>query len=457
MSSSASTGGLLSLSLKHVSRRIVPHISLPRQSSKSEHNVSVPASKASVIRIICGQIFQELYDASDALNDEHLQQLSAELTKYSQDAIKRKSARRRSSKEDSSSKKHSFPRMLSDEGSLQKAINERMANVVEKEENIRMPLRSIHEVEQISSKRRKGSRSALYLITKLPDEDGGYDVFLNISDQNLMTDSQQLRRDYVAFKRSDSNVLFMLFCILLAILAMGTGIVWSSDINTYREYPTATMSVIFAVLTVVSLSWVTLNRIALLSFRYNIVCLQWYHKYVTKLYELSYGQWPDNSTNICAALAAGFYLVNIVLMNICNPEMEVHVGMNNHHACDSFSGPPPESFVFTMVIVLLLQIAARGVSRMALVCSWIICFIAINMTIYLSGSGSYVWMNVLQALIMFVSYELERQPLRQFIKTARAIEAGEMNAKLRVRLAAYETLQAAEALKAKCSLVRSQS
>ena len=374
-----------------------------------------------------------------------MQELSSEIAKYCQDAIKRK--------KDVSVKP---PNPLSRRLSLQHAINERMASVVEKDDKSSAHL--LRSVEENNRPKSIGSmKTAFRLFTKLPNDDGKYDIFLNIRDPDLISNPHQLRLDYIAFKRSDSNVPFIFFTLLCGIFFMVTGMVWSSNVGTFIYFPTVVLTIIFAVLTALSLAWVALNRVAFLSFRYNIVCLQWYHKYVTKLYELSYGQWPDNSTNICAALAAGFYLVNIVLMNICNPEMEVHVGMNNHHACDSFSGPPPESFVFTMVIVLLLQIAARGVSRMALVCSWIICFIAINMTIYLSGSGSYVWMNVLQALIMFVSYELERQPLRQFIKTARAIEAGEMNAKLRVRLAAYETLQAAEALKAKCSLVRSQS
>ena len=384
-----------------------------------------------------------------------LQQLSAELTKYSEEAIKRKIIEPSNEDVDitSSNNKTLQNVIVSPNVSLKNAINERMANVVEKESNSRVPLRSIHEVEQISSRRRKGSLSAFDLFTKLPDDDGQYDVFLNICDPNLMTNQQQLRRDYIAFKRSDSNVPFMLFCLLFGIFFMGTGFIWTSDVSIYRDYPTAALSILFAILTAISLLWVVLNRVALLSFRYNIVSLHWYHKYVTKFYDSSYEQCLDNSTVLFAALATGFYLINIVLMDLCDPEMDVNVGKRSHLACNSFVEPPPESFVFTMIIILLLQIAARGVSRIALVCSWIICFVSINMFIYLSNSGTYLWINILQSLIVFVSYELERQPLRQYIKTIRVVEAGLMNEKLKVRLAAYETLQAAEALKAKCSLV----
>ena len=221
----------------------------------------------------------------------------------------------------------------------------------------------------------------------------------------------------------------------------------------YRDYPTSVISIVFAIISAFSFVWVLFNRVVLVSYRYNIVGLQKFHKYVTNLYDSSYGQLPDNITIVCFALTTGFYLINIVMMGRCEPDMVVNV--THHHKCDAgFAEPPPESFVFTMIFILLLQIAATGVSRIALVCSWIICLVAINVAMFLSNSGSYVWINILQALILCASYELERLPLRQFIKTLKAIEEGEMAAKLKVRLAAYETLQASEALTAKCSLVR---
>ena len=107
-----------------------------------------------------------------------------------------------------------------------------------------------------------------------------------------------------------------------------------------------------------------------------------------------------------------------------------------------------------MVSITVLQIIARGVSRLTLVCSWIICIVAVNTSIHLSHNGSYVWMNLLLLFILCVSYELERQPLRQFIKTTKAIVAGEVAAELRLQLAIFKTLQTSEALESKRSLVR---
>ena len=77
------------------------------------------------------QIFQDLYDASEKLDDEKLQLLSVEVVKQSHDAIKRMLSK--SSEEDenmTSSKKQSVRRKHSG-GSLKQAINFRMANLVE--------------------------------------------------------------------------------------------------------------------------------------------------------------------------------------------------------------------------------------------------------------------------------------------------------------------------------------
>ena len=209
-----------------------------------------------------------------------------------------------------------------------------------------------------------------------------------------------------------------------------------------------------------------------------------------KLYISSYGQWPDNCACLFASLASGFYLVNVVVMNLCHTTTNIH----NNIVCLP-SNVPPESIIMTMLMVLMVQIVARGVSRAALMGSWMICLIAINVAIYLSGNSNYIWINVLLLLIICISYELERQPLCQFINTAKAMEAVKVSAgkctlaiyplthprypltqptltttlspilatyilqilsqpaELEVQLSVYKTLLADEALEAKRSLV----
>ena len=401
--------------------------------SRSSRHVDINNTSATdnqIIRITCGQIFQALNGASDSLNGETLRQLCAEILASSEDAIKLKIVANPSQENDTNipsipavqpSPRTEMQR-VPENVSLKEAINHRMAAVVEKEIN--------------SSTRQNNS----------------YDMFLNICDPDLMADKKEIRQNYIAFKRSDSNVPFMMFVYLCELFFMGTGFfVSSTNMHTYRQYPTAILSIIFGILASLCLLWVTLNRVVFLSYHYNVVLLQRYHKFVERLFKSPYGQWPDNGAVLFVVLSTGFYLVNIVLMDLCDPGVAAYIGLNKHAACDS---PPPESFVKTMISIIVLQIVAQGVSRTALVCSWIICIIAVNTSIYLSDSGSYAWMNLLLFFIICISYELERQPLRQFINTTKAIVAGEVAAELRLQLAAYKTLQASQALESKRSLVR---
>ena len=428
-----------------------PQRSVNLRHSRSSRRIdinNITATESQIIRITCGQIFQALNGASDALNGDMLHHLCAEILVFSEDAIHTKISDTTTipSRPNKASPRMDMRRVPGT--SPKEVINHRMAEMVDKAANS-LPRQDYSNTESNLFL----TKNAFDLFAKLPNDEGQYDMFLNICDPDLMADQQQIRRDYLAFKRSDSNVPFMLFFYVCGAFFMGTGYVWPNDMHTYHQYPTAILSIIFGILASFCLLWITLNRVVFLSFQYNIVCLQRFHKFVVNLYNSSYGQWPDNGAILFAALSTGFYLVNIGVMDLCDPDMVVNNEKNNHVACVSSVEPPPESFVLTMISIVVLQLVARGVSRIALVCSWITCIVAVNTIIYLSHSGSYVWMNLLLLFCLCISYEFERQPLRQYIKTTKAFVAGEVAAELRKQLAAYEVLQASQALESKRSLV----
>ena len=403
------------------------------------HENPIAASKESVIRATCAQIYQHLFDVSNSLSDERLHQTCTMVLHRCEDVIGKPSQEKNDTKSAGAPPK--IPPREIPNNSLQAAISQRMANVVEN--GIIKRRISVGHVNSGS------------ILSALPNFDGQHDVFLNICDSKLLTDRKKTGQNYLKFKRSDSNVLFMVFVHFCAAFFMFTGYGLSKDVDVYRQYPTAILSIIFGFLASFCILWLSINRVVFLSYQNNIVFLQRYHKNVVDFYNSPYEQWPDNGVVLFAALSTGFYLINIVLTNLCDPDVTVEIGKNNHHACDdSFVGPPPESFMLTMITIVVFQIIARGVSRIALVFSWVICFVAINMTLYLSDSSSYAWINLLQLLILWFSYELERQSLRRYIKTLKVIEAGEMAKQLELRLAAYRTMQASDALAAKCSMVR---
>ena len=408
-----------------------------------------PAFKLSLMRNTCDQILQKLRDVSELMNDENMQKLCTDLLLHSQEMIKfphnsiggsRSHQQSRSNR--SPSRREIIPRKVD---SLRDSVAKRMVNVVENE------VVSCGTRLQMRGGNRVSLHGAYNFFAKLPQEDNHFDMFLNIHGA-----TNQDRQDYLAFKRSDANLTFILLLAACSGIFVITGFVWTSNVNTYKKYPTALLSVIFILLAFFHFIWVALNRVVLLSFRYNFVSLQRYHEYVIKQYNSPYGQVPDNCTFVFAALAIGFYLVTITWMDLCDPEIRAYsmAYSISPPTCGTLIEPPPESFVTTMVFIIVLQLTVRGVSYLALVSSWLICIVFVNTAIYMSDDGSYVWMNLLLLQFLYVSYELERQPLRHYIKTRKSIEAGEMAALLQQQLSALETLKATEALEAKRSLVR---
>ena len=412
---------------------------------------NTPSFKMYLMRSTCDQIFQQLCNVSYLMNDENMQKLCTDLLLRSQEMIElptnSSGGGSRSHQQSSPQRLPSREEMIRRADSLRDSVAKRMASVIENGFNTSFKTR------RRSLQRRDGKRvsfqihDAYNLFAILPKDDGNFDMFLNIHGA-----TNQDRQDYLAFKRSDANLPFVLLLTASLGIFVATGFVWTTDVNTYIKYPTALLSVIFVLLAFFHFVWVALNRVVLLSFRYNIVILQRYHEYVIKQYNSSYGQVPDNCTFVFSSLAMGFYLVNMSWMDLCDSEIMAY-SINPHTACGSFVEPPPESFVLMMVFIIVLQLTVRGVSHLALKCSWVICIVSVNMAIYLSDGGSYVWMNLLLLLIMYVSYELERQPLRHYIKTRKSIEAGEMAALLQQELSDLEKLKATEALEAKRSLV----
>ena len=399
-----------------------------------KEDIPVVATKAWMIRVACSQIVHALDDKSDTLNHQLLQELCAELVVKSSAVIQ--------SKVDKSNTNKSLQEMEMDNDVH--ILSSKKEPVFES--NVPLPNNDHRKAELVENKVNSS------LQKEVSPEEDPFATFPVVSFQpyhalyNYLSNNQ--RQDYLAFKRSDANVPFILFFYLSAFFFVITGFFWSSNMTLYQQHPTAAISIIFAFLAAISVLWIGLNHVVSLSIRYKLFYFHWYNRYVVKLFKSSYGQWLDNCACLFAALASGFYLVNIVIMHLCHTTTDIH----NNITCLP-TDIPPEAIIMTMLIVVMVQIVARGVSCIALMCSWVICVVAVNFAIYLSDNSNYVWINLLLILIMGVSYELERQPLCQFIKTANAMEAVRVAAELQLQLSTYRTLVASDALESKRSLV----
>ena len=114
----------------------------------------------------------------------------------------------------------------------------------------------------------------------------------------------------------------------------------------------------------------------------------------------------------------------------------------------------PDLVCMAMSIVLLIQIFSKGSCKTWLVFSWITSIIFTNVCLYLIKSVLYFWINATYFFLLAISYELERQTLRHFIKSVMAIEVIEYNAELQLELANQRIHEGEQSLQAKRSIVR---
>ena len=291
------------------------------------------------------------------------------------------------------------------------------------------------------------SRHWTNLLCANPFEGGMYDVFLSFRDPAYNTPEK--RSDYLSFKRASGSIALHIFIVAVLTIYAGTAFWFPDKAVEYTSNPTALVSIIVGMYTgLMSISIITL-RLSHFSFTYDIRMLQRFHPATQRFYQSRYSQCFDDGLVVSGALATGLYMISQTLASSCPPGTT----MLHLRSC-SFHGSIAPEGVLLVTVVLWLQMLARGVSRLGLVCAWVIMIAAINICLWLEGSVSYLWVNLEMACILALSYELERSPLRNFVKSVRMLEAAEVNAQLKVALSKYQVRESEQALEAKRSMVR---
>ena len=234
-----------------------------------------------------------------------------------------------------------------------------------------------------------------------------YDIYLNFKDKNLQSKEQWLA--FVSFKRSDGNIPLQNFVLVLMGIYVGTRYWFASDPIQYVSNPFAFVALIFAVITAFLLLMILFMRLSLVPFTHSFDIFRRLNPITVSFYKSSYGQYLDDGVVICAALTSGLYLIS--------------------HGHDSIS-ISPDVMILAFIVVVVFQLVARGVSRIGLMCAWIVMVICINVTLHLIATGSqeYLYLNGELLLLLALSYEMERQPLRQYIMSVRVSEASEASA-----------------------------
>ena len=227
-----------------------------------------------------------------------------------------------------------------------------------------------------------------------------YDIYLNFKDKNLQ--NSETEKDFISFKRSDGNILLPFFFMILLGLFVVPQFLFSTQFVSDRF---AMGAFVFGMITALLLVSTLLLRMSLVSFPHDITMFRWLHPGAVSFHKSSYGQYLDDGVVICGALTSGLFLLT-------------HL--------DSPTCPSAVAFI----IVLVFQLVARGVSRFGLVCAWITTSVCININLWLLGTtlSQYLLLNCHLSLLHAISYEIERQPLRQFIISKRTAEAADASA-----------------------------
>jgi hypothetical protein len=339
------------------------------------------------------------------------------------------------------------PTPLEHQTSFDKAMRVRIAALVQND-HVDLPLQKTNPEITTSFEGRSAWWRLLY--RSLGDNDM-YDVFLNFQDEAFNTDEMYF--DYLSFKRSDGNVPLHNFVLLLCGMYIGTRFWFAGDPTKYANDPPALAAIVLAAVTTAMLIATLFLRLSLVSLTYDLRVLQRFHPAAARFYKSRFGQCLDDGVVIGAALTMGLYIVSQAMAGACPPG----TAMLNMQACDPVASDheiAPEVMVLAVMVVVVFQMLARGVSRIGLLCAWVVAIVAINVSLWLVGSMSYAWINGELAYLLTLSYELERLPLHHFIKSVRVMEASEVNAQLKLALSKFLVRESEQALEAKRSMVR---
>ena len=286
-----------------------------------------------------------------------------------------------------------------------------------------------------------------HLLYRHPTDDGMYDNFLSFCDPTF--NSPEKRSDYLSFKRSAGSIPMHNFIMAILCIYGGTTFWFATDARLYTHNPMALVAIIFGAFTGLMLMLILFLRLAHFSFTYDIRPLQRFYPATVRFYNSRYSQCIDDGLVIGGTLTASLYMISQQLAPACPPD----ASMLHTNGCSVHGFLAPE-VVLLANTVLITQMLARGVSRFGLVCAWVIMIVSINICLWQAGSSSYLWVYLEVACIQAISYEVERLPLRQFIKSVRMLEAAEVNGQLKVALSKYQVRESEQALEAKRSMVR---
>ena len=240
-----------------------------------------------------------------------------------------------------------------------------------------------------------------------------YDNLLNFTTAEYQ--SKALHEEYRTFKRSGFNIQMTMLVAFLNAGYFATRGSMHNLWNTKKLHPTFLGAFLCGMSAVLFIIIALFNRLAILSHAYGLKYLQPYHTGAVQRMKSRRSQFIEDIIIILVALGQNLYLLGRILQGDCSTGISSFDTQECNPQAAS-NALPQDQLAYLFIGVLFIQVFLKGASKYAILCSWIINFILINVSLRLVKSDQHIWLNVSLLLALSLSYEIERSTLCMFLE-----------------------------------------
>ena len=240
-----------------------------------------------------------------------------------------------------------------------------------------------------------------------------YDSCLNFITPEYKT--KAVYEEFRNFKRSGFSIQLTLFIAFLNVVYFASrgSLVHLWDI---RRLNSAFLSAfICGVVASISVIITLFNRLAVVSHTNGFRCLQRYHHNAVKRMKSSLSQLLEDTIIVFVALGQSLYLFGRIIQGQCRDKIDLFDTQECNPQAIS-NALPQDQLAYLFLGVLFVQVFLKGASKYAILLSWIINIITVNVSLSYVGSDQHLWLNISLLLALSLSYEIERSIMCLFIE-----------------------------------------
>ena len=216
--------------------------------------------------------------------------------------------------------------------------------------------------------------------------------------------TQEMRWAFFDYRRSGTNHKLIVVLGILSVVFVATR---GSVATLWWLHPAFAVGFLTYLIGLLCVGTSLVNRLAVISHRYDITFLQPYHAAAVAFATSRFADVFENCGVVCITFSAGMYMLARVLQGPCppgtstwdaqqcNPEGLVHE-------------VPQDAFATSIVAIISFQVCINGANKRAIAVSWAILLGFSYISMYVVDSHLFVWNTFVLVGIAIASYEFER-------------------------------------------------